>query len=353
MRAWRLEYARRKRRHFLEGVTQSIQPLLEFVGNIYFLRLLINGALGLDNFIFLRGLLETTTIKLNELIYWSSHLHRFSLDWQNFDEFLKTPPAIPPGEIDIQPPFVIEFQKVSFKYPGTDKLILRDVSFKISPSEKLALVGENGSGKTTIVKLIMRQYLPSSGVVKINGVNIADINPDNYYAAISSLSQEFLLLNHLTIRENLTIGARDMPSDKDIYRAISSADARAFIDALPAKLESRLDPSFENGTNLSGGQKQRLSIARTLVCSKDMLILDEPTSMVDAKAEYRIFNNIYNHHANKATLIISHRFSTVRQANTIIVLDKGRIIERGTHDRLLNNNGLYKEMFEAQAEGYK
>ncbi len=348
-----LEYARRKKNSFLESTTQGIQPLLEFIINIYFLRLLINGVLGLDSFIFLRGLLGTTTANLTGFIIWSSHLHRFSLDWQHFDEFLKTPPAIPIGEIDIRPPLVIEFQNVSFKYPGTDKLILKDVSFKINPGEKLALVGENGSGKTTIVRLIMRQYLPSGGVIRVNGVNIEDINPDNYYAAISGLSQEFLLIDHLTIRENLTIGAKNELSDKDISRAISSADATAFVEALPEKLESRLDPSFENGTDLSSGQRQRLSIARALIRSADMMILDEPTSAIDAKAEYRIFSNLYDYHADKATLIISHRFNTVRQADTIIVLDKGRIVEQGSHSKLLNNNGLYKEMFETQAEGYK
>ncbi len=348
-----LEYAKRKKSSFLESAAEGIQPLLEFIINIYFLRLLINGVLGLDNFIFLRGLLETTTANFASFIIRSGHLHRFSLDWQNFDEFLKTPPAIPIGEIDIRPPLVIEFQNVSFKYPGTDKLVLKDVSFKISPGEKLALVGENGSGKTTITRLIMRQYLPSGGVIRVNGVNIEDINPDNYYAAISSLSQEFLLIDHLTIRENLTIGAKNELSDKDISRAISSADATAFVEALPEKLESRLDPSFENGTDLSSGQRQRLSIARALIRSADMMILDEPTSAIDAKAEYRIFSNMYNYHDDKTTLIISHRFNTVRQADTIIVLDKGRIVEQGSHSKLLSNNGLYKEMFETQAEGYK
>jgi ATP-binding cassette subfamily B protein len=214
-------------------------------------------------------------------------------------------------------------------------------------------VGENGAGKTTLIKLLLRQYLPTEGTITINGTDIRDIEQESYYTAISNLSQEFLIVQHLSIKDNLVMGLSQEPSDEEIYNTTDLVGATGFVHKLSQKLNTRLDTSFDGGTNLSGGQKQLLGVARALLRNGDVMILDEPTSAIDAKAEYIIFNNIYKSHDSKTIVIVSHRFSTVRKADKIIVMERGKITEYGTHEELLKKSGLYKEMFEAQAEGYR
>lgn len=332
---------------------EVIQPLVSFGANVYFFRLLLLGSIGLDRFIFLRGMLEQAVMGATSLSGSVQHLHELSLDLQNFSEIYETPPAIKDGSIKLAKPITIEFRNVSFSYPGSDKLVLNDFSLVMKAGSKLALVGENGAGKSTIIKLLLRQYLPTSGTILVNDTDIKDIQLESYYELVSNLSQEFMLIDHLTIRDNLLIGIQSNVSDSAIRVVTDLVGASEFIDKLPNGLNTRLDKSFDDGTNLSGGQKQRLAIARALLSNGDLMILDEPTSAIDAKAEYSILNNIYKKHAGKTTLIVSHRFSSVRKADTIIVLDEGKVLESGTHEELINNNGLYKEMFEVQAEGYR
>lgn len=331
----------------------AIQPLITFAANVYFFRLLVAGSLGLDRFIFLRGMLEQAVAGTASVSGSVQRMHELVINLQNFSAVYDTEPAIPVGFVKAKRPLHIEFKNVSFSYPGSDMLALDDVSFVIAPGSKLALVGENGAGKSTIIKLLLRQYLPKTGQILINGVDIKDIDAQSYYAAISNLSQDFLMINHLTIRDNLLIGIRGDLKDEEISRATDLVEATKFIQKLPNKLDTRLDNSFDDGSNLSGGQRQRLAVAGSLLRNGDIIILDEPTSAVDAKAEYNIFNNIYKAHEGRTTLIVSHRFSTVRKAEKIIVMDGGKIIEYGSHEELLKYGGLYKEMFETQAEGYK
>jgi ATP-binding cassette, subfamily B, bacterial len=346
-------YKNDKRLAKMDVGAEAIQPVVSFGANVYFFRLLLAGTIGLDRFIFLRGMLEQASSGATQMANAVQRLHEISINLQNFSEVYNTPPAIPNGQTEVQRPLTIEFKNVSFAYPGTKQLVLDDVSFLIVPGSKLALVGENGAGKTTLIKLLLRQYLPTTGTITINGTDIRDIEQQSYYAAISNLSQEFLIVQHLSIKDNLVMGLGKEPSDDAIYQATDLVDATGFVKKLPHKLSTRLDSSFDDGTNLSGGQKQRLGVARALLRNGDIMILDEPTSAIDAKAEYSIFNNIYKAHANRTTLIVSHRFSTVRKADKIIVMEKGKITEYGSHEELLEYGKLYKEMFEAQAEGYK
>ncbi|RWZ79422.1 MAG: ABC transporter ATP-binding protein [Candidatus Chaera renei] len=334
-------------------ITEAVQPLVSFGANVYFFKLLLAGSIGLDRFIFLRGMLEQAVASAGSVSLAVRRLHELLINLQNFNEIYDTPPAIPNGSTAVARPLTIEFKRVSFAYPGADRLALDDVSFVITPGSRLALVGENGAGKSTVIKLLLRQYLPVSGTILVNGTDIKDVEIESYYGAISSLSQDFLLIDHLPIRDNLTIGLPGGASDDEIYAATDLVGATEFIQKLPHRLSTRLDNSFDDGSNLSGGQRQRLAVARALLRNGDIMLLDEPTSAIDAKAEYMIFNNIYKSHAGKTTLIVSHRFSTVRRADTIIVMEQGKITERGTHEELLKRGGLYKEMFEAQAEGYK
>lgn len=336
-----------------ELIMSNFDTFLDAGFSIYLFNILIGGVIGFDKFMFLRGMFEQVKGNLSFLAYSFKSVYEDQIAIKNYSEIYNTLPAIPDGEIGPTTPLTIEFKNVSFSYPNSDVLVIDNMSFIIRPGEKIALVGENGAGKTTIVKLILRQYLPKSGSILVNGHDIKDINPDEYLSLISSLNQEFNVIESLTIKTNLTIGIDREINNQEIYTITDLVDATNFLKKLPHQLNSRLDPSFDKGINLSGGQKQRLAIARTLLRNGDLMILDEPTSSIDAKAEYTIFNNIFTHHANKTTLIISHRFSTVRRADTIYVIEAGKITEKGSHQELLSLNGTYKEMFDKQAEGYK
>ncbi len=349
----KLDYENEKTMTKVDMLADTIQPVVSFGANVYFFRLLLSGVIGLDRFMFVRAMLEQATSGAITVANSAQRLHELSINLRNFSEVYHTKPAIPNGTVVVERPLTVEFKNVCFSYPGSDELALDDVSFLIVPGSQLALVGENGAGKSTLLKLLLRQYLPTSGTITVNGTDIKDVEQQSYYAAISNLSQNFLIVSHLTIRDNLIMGLDNEPNDEEIYQITDMVDATGFLKKLPHALNSRLDTSFDEGTNLSGGQNQRLGVARALLRNGDVMILDEPTSAIDAKAEYLIFNNIYKAHAGRTTLIVSHRFSTVRKAEKIIVMERGKITEYGSHEELLRHGGLYKEMFEAQAEGYK
>jgi ATP-binding cassette, subfamily B, bacterial len=335
---------------FVEDVAQ---PIIEVLANVYFFRLLLVGTIGLDRFIFLRGVLEQAGSSAISLANSVNRLHEMSINLGNFEEIYNTKPTIPDGKIIADAPLTIEFKNVSFTYPGTTESVLDNISMIIVPGSKLALVGENGAGKSTLIKLLLRQYLPTGGHILVNGTDIRDIKTESYYNALSILSQNFMTVQHLTIKENLLFGLNSNKADKEIYDALELVDAQKFVAKLPNKLNQRLDNSFDDGTDLSGGQIQRLGVARALLRKGDLMILDEPTSAIDAKGEFSIFNNIYKEHAGRTTLIVSHRFSTVRKADMIVVMNNKTIEEYGSHEDLMKYGGLYKEMFELQAEGYK
>lgn len=247
----------------------------------------------------------------------------------------------------------IEFKNVSFKYPGTDNFVLKDVSFKINAGEKIAIVGENGAGKTTIIKLMARFYDTTSGEILINGINIQEIDLVTYYKLWGVLFQSFAKL-WFSVRENIGVGnLEDINNIELIKEAARKADAQEFINNLPKQYETLLSRDFKDGRDLSGGQWQKLGIARAVFASPKFIVLDEPTSALDALAEAEVFENIHKISKESTVLVISHRFSTVRNANKIIVIENGTISEQGNHEELLESNGLYKEMFNAQAEGYK
>jgi ATP-binding cassette subfamily B protein len=342
-----------RRMGYIDTGTDVLEPAVAFGANVYFFRLLAAGTLALDRFIFLRGLLEQATSAAAALASSLQRLHELSINLRNFSEVYDTPPTIPNGTSQVKRPLTIEFRNVSFAYPGTDSLVLKDISFVIHPGSRLALVGENGAGKSTLIKLILRHYVPTSGAILVNGVDIRDVEQESYYQAIATLSQDFLTVYHLTIEDNLQLGLGRKVAQRDLDEATKLAGAYGFIKKLKHGFASRLDRSFDDGASLSGGQLQRLGVARALLRKGDVLLLDEPTSAIDAKAEFEIFNNIYKSQTDRTTLIVSHRFSTVRKAEKIIVLEHGTITEYGSHEELIAHAGLYKEMFEAQAEGYK
>jgi len=248
----------------------------------------------------------------------------------------------------------IEFQDVSFQYPNSKKWALKNISFILKPGDKVAFVGENGAGKTTIIRLLLRFYDPSEGKVLINGTNIQEIDLTSYYNHVGVLFQDFNDYPY-SVRDNIALGRVESFDDEErVRRAARLANADDFIEQYPEKYDQLLEVGFKKGIEPSGGQWQRLALARALFRDAGILVLDEPTASVDAKSEYAIFKTLEEHSQGRTTIVISHRFSTVRTAKKIYVIDKGKFIESGTHQSLIEiTNGLYKEMFEKQAAGYR
>ncbi|MCC7304250.1 ABC transporter ATP-binding protein [bacterium] len=247
----------------------------------------------------------------------------------------------------------IEFRNVSFKYPNSKKFILKNVSFTISPTEKIAIVGENGAGKSTLVKLLARFYDVTSGEILINDVNIRDIDLTSYYKLWGVLLQRFAQY-WFTVRENIGLSnIEDIENTSLVQRAAKHVGADKMINKLTHKYETSLSTDFKDGVELSGGQWQSIGIARGIFADPTFIILDEPTSALDALAEEKVFTEINAATKQATTIIISHRFATIRNVDKVFVLDKGIIVEQGNHQELMIRKGLYYKMFTAQAKGYE
>ncbi|MGD1840596.1 MAG: ABC transporter ATP-binding protein [Thermonemataceae bacterium] len=245
------------------------------------------------------------------------------------------------------------FQNVSFSYPNNSHVVFKNISFQLKKGEKLALVGENGSGKTTLIKLLLRFYVPTEGAILLDGVDIRHYDKEAYQTLFGAIFQDFVRY-YLTAKVNIAVG--DIESLHDTQKVQEAAEqslASEVIDTLEDGYEQALGKRFKTGTELSGGQWQKIAIARAYMSQAPVLILDEPTSALDARAEYEVFQRFIGLTEGKTSIIISHRFSTVRMADRIMVLKEGEIAEMGTHEELMENQQLYAELFELQAEGYK
>lgn len=247
----------------------------------------------------------------------------------------------------------VRFENVGFRYPEAENWVVRNLSFTLKAGETLALVGENGAGKTTIVKLLARLYDPSEGRITIDGVDLKDMAPRDIHAHLGVIFQDFIRYS-FTARDNIGVGRIE---DKDDQGRIDEAAEQSLADAVIAKLpkgyEQQLGRLFKQGRDLSGGEWQKVAIARSYMRDSELIILDEPTAALDAKAEAEVFSRFKGLASGKTAVIISHRFSTVRMADRILVLEHGAILEAGTHEELLALGGRYAELFELQAAGYR
>jgi ATP-binding cassette, subfamily B, bacterial len=247
----------------------------------------------------------------------------------------------------------IEFRELGFRYPESDGWALRGVNLIIRPGEKIALVGHNGAGKTTLIKLLSRLYDPTEGSILIDGIDIRDLDPLELQQRIGVIFQDFVRY-HLPVRENIGFGQIDAMGDVErIAAAARKSGAQAVVEELPQGYETMLGRWFQDGHELSLGQWQKIALARAFMREAEILVLDEPTASVDARTEYEIFQNFKTLTEGKMAILISHRFSTVRMADRIAVIQEGRIAELGTHEELLRRGGIYAELFGMQAEGYR
>jgi ATP-binding cassette subfamily B protein len=261
-------------------------------------------------------------------------------------------PALLPGAAGAERGIVLE--NVGFHYPGKDAWALRHIDLTIPPGESLALVGENGAGKTTLVKLLTRLYEPTEGRIVLDGRELREWDVGDLRRRFGVLFQDFNQYQ-LRVRENVGLGSVDhMGEEPRIERAVEQGGATEIVRSLPGGLDAPLGRWFQDGTELSGGQWQKIALARAFMREEaDILVLDEPTASLDAEAEHAVFERFRTLARGRTTIVISHRFPTVRMARTIVVLDKGRIVERGSHEELLVRKGKYARMFELQAEGYR
>ena len=247
----------------------------------------------------------------------------------------------------------IVFDGVSFTYPGTQETILKDVSFTISPGECVAIVGRNGAGKTTLVKLLTRLYDPNEGSIRLDGNDLREFPINELHDQFSVIFQDFIQY-HLSVRDNIGFGqADDSENMQRIRAAAEKAGSLSRIESLPQQFDTILGRTLEEGVDLSGGEWQKIALARAFMRDAQILILDEPTAALDAVAEEEIFRRFNELTAGKTSVIISHRFSTVKMADQIIVLEDGCLIEKGTHDELLALNGTYNKMYTLQAQRYR
>jgi ATP-binding cassette, subfamily B, bacterial len=245
------------------------------------------------------------------------------------------------------------FEDVGFRYPGSDRWAVRHLGFTLQPGERIALVGENGAGKTTLAKLLVRLYDPSEGRILLDGADLRDYDADSLRRNVGVIFQDFVRYD-LVLRENIAVGNIDRREDEP---RIFGAAERSLADTVARRLAGRYDQMlgrrFDGGVDLSGGEWQKVALARAYMRDAQLLILDEPTAALDARAEYEVFLRFSELTAGKMAVLISHRFSTVRMADRILVLRGGELVEDGTHEELVARGGLYAELFQLQAAGYR
>ena len=285
------------------------------------------------------------------------NIYENNLFMAHYFEFLDLKPRLEGGTARRKLPASlsqgVEFRGVGFRYPDNDDWVLRGINLTMRPGEKIALVGHNGAGKTTLIKLLGRLYDPTEGVILFDGIDIREVDPLDLRQKIGVIFQDFVRY-HLAARENIGFGQIQAADQMDkVIGSARKSGAEAIIEKLPQGYDTTLGRWFHGGHELSLGQWQRIALARAFMRDAEILVLDEPTASLDAQTEYEIFQHFKELTEGKMAILISHRFSTVRMADRIVVIDSGRIAEMGNHEELLRIEGIYARLFSMQAEGYR
>src|ERR1700674_3268857 len=342
-------------------VLGSLLALLGTVGYYgtyaYGIYLTVTGALTLGTLTFLAGAIAGASANIQAFFSTSSHIADHALFLTDLIEFLSVRPKIYskprslPGPRPIREGF--EFRNVSFRYPRRSKPVLENVNFRLEPGERIALVGANGHGKTTIVKLMTRMYDVTSGQILLDGIDLREYNIEDLWKNIGVIFQDFVRYD-MTVADNIATGLiEERDNEFRIRSAAFKSLAESVVHKLPQSYDQMLGCRFAGGVDLSGGEWQKIALARAYLRDAQLLILDEPTAALDARSEHEVFQRFADLTKGKMSVLISHRFSTVRMSDRILVLENGRIAEQGAHNQLLRSGGAYAEMFELQAAHYR
>ncbi|NLE83153.1 MAG: ABC transporter ATP-binding protein, partial [Chloroflexi bacterium] len=286
-----------------------------------------------------------------------SRLYENNLYLDNLLDFLAIEPALESPENGLIAPTPIRdgirFENVSFMYPGSSRYVLKNINLYIKPGESIALVGLNGAGKTTLIKLLTRLYDPTEGRITLDGIDLREYDMKSLHQRFGVIFQDYVRYQ-FTVRENIGFGQiEDLDNQERIEDAADKGGADEVVAELPDSYDTVLGRRWNRGQELSGGQWQKIALSRAFMRKAEVLILDEPTSALDAEAEYEIFLRFRELMEGRVAVLISHRFSTVRMADRIVVLQEGRIVELGSHQELMSRNQAYAHLFNLQAEGYR
>jgi ATP-binding cassette subfamily B protein len=353
------ENARLAKDKFLAGsLLSTLGTSGYYAAYAYIIYQAVQGRISIGTLTFLSGAILQASSNLQQIFSTLSGIADQALFLSDLLTFFRMQPKIRSKTNALPAPRPIkqgfEFQNVSFHYPGnSDRLVLDRLSFQLEAGERVALVGENGQGKTTIVKLITRLYDPAHGRILLDGVDLRDYELADLYREIGVIFQDFFRYE-MTARENLAVGRIESAPDLPALRmAAEKSSADRVIDKLPRRYDQMLGRRFDEGVDLSGGEWQKIALARAYLREAQLLILDEPTASLDARSEFEVFRRFAELTSGKMALFVSHRLSTVRMADRILVLANGNIAEEGSHAELAALGGRYAEMFEMQAASYR
>jgi ATP-binding cassette subfamily B protein len=346
------------------GLLGIIGTLGYYGAYVYVIWRTLHGAYDIGMFTFLTTAIQQASSNLQQVFSTASGIADQALFLTDLLAFFAMEPTVESKPNGLKTPATIqrgfEFRNVSFSYPGSERVILKNFNLTLKPGERIALIGENGQGKTTVVKLITRLYDPTEGQILLDGVDLREYSLEDLHRQIGVIFQDFMRYE-MTARENIAVGLIDQYDARDMHEIhqdeIDTAAHKSLADTVVRKLhggyEQMLGRRFEGGVELSGGEWQKMALARAYLRDAQLLILDEPTAALDAKSELEVFERFAELTQGKMALLISHRFSTVRMADRIVVLSGGQLIEEGDHQNLMARNGVYAGMFEMQAASYR
>ena len=346
------------RHRLLWGSLFAIVGSIGYYGSYVFLVWqAFEGRISIGTLVFLTGAIAGASTQLQGVFSLFAHIADQALHLTDLVDFLKVQPNIRshPDALPMPRPIRagFEFRNVSFHYPGSSRLVLKNMNFHLEPGEHIALVGENGQGKTTLVKLLARLYDPTAGAIYLDGTDLREYSVEELHKEIGVIFQDFVRYD-MPARMNIGVGRiENVDNDEALWIAAEKSRADRLLTRFAGGLDQMLGRRFEGGVDLSGGEWQKFALARAYLRDAQVLILDEPTAALDAVAESEVFARFDDLSRGKMALLISHRFSTVRKSDRIVVLDGGQIYEEGTHDQLVAHGGRYASLFELQAASYR
>jgi ATP-binding cassette subfamily B protein len=341
---------------FVGGLLGTIGTLGYYSAYVFIIWRAIHGAYDIGTFTLATTSIVQASSNLQQVFSTASGIADQALFLTDLVAFFEMKPLVHsrPNALPAPRPIALgfEFQNVSFAYPGTSRNVLSNFNLTLGPRERIALIGENGQGKTTVVKLITRLYDPTEGRILLDGIDLREYQIEDLHREIGVIFQDFMRYE-MTVRDNIAVGSSGDNALEKIKAAADKSLASDVVAKLAGGYDQMLGRRFETGVELSGGEWQKIALARAYLRDAQLLILDEPTAALDARSELEVFERFAELTKGKMALLISHRFSTVRMADRIVVLAGGRLTEEGTHQELMSRGGLYAEMFEMQAASYR